>query len=765
MLKLVLGFFVLTFTFAAYTAETPWFSLFNGRDLTGWKIVAHSNPATAIVEDGEIVMRQRANTVEHTFVTSERKYGDFILELDVKDDPSFNSGILLRCADAPAAAKVRLNGYQVKIDNTPRAWTGGVFDDFGGDWKWLYDLKNDQRARAAFKLGEWAHVRIECLGPSIKIWFNGVPTCHLIDEKYREGYLAFKIHSIGNNAKAGQSAIRFKNINIITDQPQRFALPIDLVARRAFPMPDENDGDIQLPDGFRATVVADNLMAGRKGDSLRFLAVAPNGDIYAPSRKGGIFALRDADGDGKAEIVKEFGTGGGTGIAVRNGWLYYSSASAVFRTKLTANVLVPEGDPQLIAQLPDQRSHDANSFAFDPEGNLYVNVGSPQNVASTGDRKLGATGIDPTELQKQHGGIWRFKSDVLNQEQLKDGYRYATGLRHVLSLAWNPTKQAFFMVMMGRDQLNTIAPNYYSAVENAEAPAEEMHLLTEHGDVGWPSTYYDLRKKARMLAPEFGGDNVKQAEPGKYPDPLIAFPAHTAPMQMAFNQTQQFPNKYLKGAFIAFHGSWNRAPEPQRGYYVAFVPFGPDGMPLGDYEIFADGFSGRSSVNTPDQARFRPCGVAFGPDGTLYIGDSVKGRIWRITYTGERREKRTAPIVAESTPVEKIRSPSEIKNAVAYKTYCAVCHMENGSGVTGMQPPLMGSEILAGDSAQLLRVVIHGPAAVLPADRPKYSNLMPPMGFLSDDELAAAITHARTNFAPNAAPITVEQIGAAKLVK
>ena len=137
MLKLVLGFFVLTFTFAAYTAETPWFSLFNGRDLTGWKIVAHSNPATAIVEDGEIVMRQRANTVEHTFVTSERKYGDFILELDVKDDPSFNSGILLRCADAPAAAKVRLNGYQVKIDNTPRAWTGGVFDDFGGDWKWL----------------------------------------------------------------------------------------------------------------------------------------------------------------------------------------------------------------------------------------------------------------------------------------------------------------------------------------------------------------------------------------------------------------------------------------------------------------------------------------------------------------------------------------------------------------------------------------------------------------------------------------------------
>jgi glucose/arabinose dehydrogenase/mono/diheme cytochrome c family protein len=744
------------------SSTVPWVSLFNGLDLTGWKIVALNDPAPTVVEDGSMVLRQRANTTEHTFVTSEKKYSDFILELDVKDDPGFNSGILLRCADAPADAKVRLNGYQVKIDNTPRAWTGGVFDDFGGDWKWLFDLKDDARARAAFKLGEWAHVRIECFGPSIKVWVNGVPTSNLIDEKYREGYLAFKTHSTGKGSKAGQSAIRFKNIRILTEQPQRFAQPMDLVARRALPVPDENDGNIQLPDGFRATIVADNLMDGRKGDALRFLAIAPNGDVYAPTRKGGIFALRDGDGDGRAEIVKEFGAGGGTGVAVRNGWLYYSSASAVFRTKLSQDSLVPEGEPQLIAKLPEQNAHDAKAFAFDPEGNLFVDVGSPQNVASTGDRRLGAKGVDPTELQKEHGGIWRFKSDLPNQEQLRDGYRYASGLRHVLSLAWNPTRQAFFMVMMGRDQLSTVAPEFYNDVDNAEAPAEEMHLLREGGDVGWPSTYWDPRKKARMVAPEFGGDNKKQAEPGKYPDPVIAFPAHWAPMQMAFNSTQQFPNKYLDGAFIAFHGSWNRAPEPQRGYCIAFVPFGPDGMPVGTYEIFADGFAGRAEVKNPNEARFRPCGVAFGPDGTLYIGDSEKGRIWRVTYTGEHREKRTALTAVESAPAAKPLSAMEAKNALAYQTYCASCHMENGSGVAGMQPSLVGSEILAGDTAQLLRVVIQGPAAVLPADRPKFANIMPAMGFLTDAELSAALTHARTNFATNAPPITVEQVAVAK---
>jgi hypothetical protein len=223
------------------SGAAPWVSLFNGRDLTGWRIVALADPAPAVVEDGAMVLRQRLNTKEHTFVTSEREYGDFILELDLKDDPDFNSGILLRCVTAPADAAVRLNGYQVKIDNTPRAWTGGVFDDFGDSWTWLHDLADNARGRAAFKLGEWARFRIECNGSVIKVWVNGVPTCHLVDEKYRQGSIAFKIHSVGNNPKAIQNAIRLKNIRIITEQPGRYAQPMELPPRRAPTTPGKYD--------------------------------------------------------------------------------------------------------------------------------------------------------------------------------------------------------------------------------------------------------------------------------------------------------------------------------------------------------------------------------------------------------------------------------------------------------------------------------------------------------------------------------------------
>jgi hypothetical protein len=166
-------------------------------------------------------------------VTSVEKYGDFILELDAKDDSGFNTGILLRCADAPADATVRLNGYQVKVDPAPaRSWTGGIFDDYGANWKWLYDLKNDARARSAFKLGEWGHFRFECFGHSIKVWVNGVPTCHLIDGRYTNGYIAFKIHAVTDDPSIGIQALRLKKVRIITDHPEHYLQPIELDARR-----------------------------------------------------------------------------------------------------------------------------------------------------------------------------------------------------------------------------------------------------------------------------------------------------------------------------------------------------------------------------------------------------------------------------------------------------------------------------------------------------------------------------------------------------
>ncbi len=222
-------------------AAAPWVSLFNGQDYTGWKLVGPANLASAEIEDGAMMLRQRTNTVEHTFVTSTEKYGDFILELDLKDDPGFNSGILLRCLEATADAKVRLNGYQVKVDNTARAWTGGVFDDFGDSWRWLHDLADNEAGRAAFKLGEWAHFRIECIGDTIKVWVNGVPTSHLVDEKYRQGKIAFKIHSLGDRPNDTRNAIRLKNIRIITAQPERYTQTMELPVRRAPAAPGKFD--------------------------------------------------------------------------------------------------------------------------------------------------------------------------------------------------------------------------------------------------------------------------------------------------------------------------------------------------------------------------------------------------------------------------------------------------------------------------------------------------------------------------------------------
>jgi len=207
--------------------EAHWQPLFNGRDLSGWTI--KGDKGKAWVQDGEIVCQRTTGTTEHTFVCTEAKYGDFILEADCKLDGDFHSGFLLRCVDAPATAKVRLLGYQVKIDPTARQWTGGVFDDFGANWTWMYTLANNAPARAAFKMNAWNHFRMEAIGPSIKVWVNGVPATNLINTKYTRGYIALKIHALSPKyASLENVLIHFKNIRILTDDPARFATAMDI---------------------------------------------------------------------------------------------------------------------------------------------------------------------------------------------------------------------------------------------------------------------------------------------------------------------------------------------------------------------------------------------------------------------------------------------------------------------------------------------------------------------------------------------------------
>ncbi len=395
---------------------------------------------------------------------------------------------------------------------------------------------------------------------------------------------------------------------------------------------DPDNGGITLPEGFCALVVADNI--GR----ARHLVVRNNGDIYVALRRlqngHGIAALRDTSGDGRADIIAYFGEVPGTGIDIRDGYLYFAPDTALLRYRLVEGELLPQEPPELVVGgLPERRQHAAKPFAFDEAGYVYINIGAPSNACQSRDRQRGVPGMDPCPLLERYGGIWRFRADVLGQRQ-DDGLRYATGIRNAVAIAWNPFAAALYVVQHGRDQLNTLWPEYFDAEDNANLPAEEFFRVDEGDDFGWPYCYYDPIQNKKVLAPEYGGDGRTVGRCAQFEDPIVAYPAHWAPNDLIFYDGTQFPERYRGGAFIAFHGSWNRAPLPQAGYNVVFQPMNPDGTPAGDWEVFADGFAGTDQIRSTGDAKHRPMGLAIGPDGSLYISDSVRGRIWRVIYRG-----------------------------------------------------------------------------------------------------------------------------------
>lgn len=413
----------------------------------------------------------------------------------------------------------------------------------------------------------------------------------------------------------------------------------DRTGTAAVPQCEADNGGITLPDGFCALIFADAELEGRA--RLRHIAVGPDGDVYVavqgsrdaetPSERGGILALRDTTGDGRSDVSAWFGPEGGTGIETRDGHLYFATNSAVLRYALDGELEPAAGPDTLVLGLPDQHSHTAKSIAFGDGGALYVNIGSPTNACQPigRDRERGLRGEDPCPQLETRAGVWRFSAEAAGQRQ-ESGERWATGIRNAVAIAWNPADRALYAVQHGRDQLD-LWPGF-DAEDNAERPAEELQRLTRGDDFGWPYCYYDTRLNRRVLAPEYGGDGQEVGRCADAEDPLTAFPGHWAPNDLIFYSGEQFPERYRGGAFIAFHGSWNRAPLPQAGYRVVFVPFGPGG-PAGEWDTFADGFAG-GEVASPGDADRRPMGLAEAPDGSLYITDSANGRIWRVVYTG-----------------------------------------------------------------------------------------------------------------------------------
>lgn len=403
---------------------------------------------------------------------------------------------------------------------------------------------------------------------------------------------------------------------------------------------DPDDGGITLPDGFCASLVVDSI------GPARHIAIAPNGDIYVKTRteQGGIAALRDTTGDYKADIIEHFsdmtpmrnGILWETGMAVHNGYIWASNTEAVYRWPMPDDgELVPEGNPEIIVSgFPEQQSHDSKSITFDDNGYLYVNVGAPSNACQQQPRTPGSMGEEPCSQLERQAGIWRFSANTLDQTQLEDGVHYATGIRNVVGLDWNSSDNALYVAQHGRDQLNQLWPDLYTQEDNAELPAEEIFRLTEGANAGWPYCFYDQRLGHKVLAPEYGGDGEEVGRCSEYLDPVTAFPGHWAPNALLFYTGEHFPVRYQGGAFVAFHGSWNRAPLPQQGYKVSFIPF-EDGGLSSDYETFADGFAGTDSISGPGEAEHRPMGLAMAPDGALYISDSKIGRIWRVVYSGD----------------------------------------------------------------------------------------------------------------------------------
>ncbi|HMQ63298.1 MAG TPA: PQQ-dependent sugar dehydrogenase [Flavilitoribacter sp.] len=374
--------------------------------------------------------------------------------------------------------------------------------------------------------------------------------------------------------------------------------------------------------------------------------------------------------------------------------------------------------------------------------------------------------LDSISPDAQLGMAWTLASrtgglaPVVNE----DGTPYGIGIRNTVGLTWDPDVDKLFAVQHGRDDLHRFWPELYTPEQSRDMPAEEFLMVEEGDNFGWPYCYYDQFQGKKMLCPEYGGDGKTQGRCEGIKSPLVAFPGHWAPNDVLIYKGNMFPEKYKNGAFIAFHGSWNRLNFEQAGFLVAFVPM-KDGKPTGDYEIFANGFPGPQQIVSTGDATYRPCGLAEGPDGSLYVADSQKGRVWRICYYGEGSGITSKPVEHLTADAGNAAGGSNLTGAMAlgktvYDQYCKVCHMANGRGVPNLNPPLKGTDWVLGEKPRLINVVLQGLNAPIEINGEKFQNAMAPHAFLSDEQIAGVLTFIRGSFDNNAGEVTAEEVAA-----
>src|ERR1700720_1091148 len=541
----------------------------------------------------------------------------------------------------------------------------------------------------------------------------------------------------------------------------------------------DNSG-LKLPAGFCATVFADGI------GHARHMVVAPSGVLYVntwsgryygndtPPAGGFLVALQDTHGAGKADVIERFGEtvqnggAGGTGIGIYKGSIYAEINDRIVRYSLPPGSIVPSGPAEtIVSGLPLGGDHPMHPFIIDAEGSMYVDVATATNSCQLKNPTLKSPGAQPCTELETRGGVWRYDASKTNQA-FSPAQRFATGIRNAEGFAIDSSGRVF-ATQHGRDQLRANWPDFYAPDQEATLPSEELLLLKAKGDYGWPECYHDPFVQKLILAPEYGGDGKTIGVCGNKIGAVAAFPAHWAPNAMVRYDGKQFPARYRDGVFIAFHGSWDRAPYPQGGYNVIYQPLGGD-RASGQCEVFADGFAG--AVKSPAKAEHRPSGLAVGPDGALYVSDDVRGRIYRVVYRGGSEggaanvtacPSATAPA---GSPVEAAAKPPEgthpnagaaalpvpggasremlelgqrIYRGEVGGAACTGCHGEAGEG-SPLGPPLTGKKWLWSDGsyAGIKRTITEG------VSQPKeYRSPMPPMGGaqLTPDQVSAVAAY------------------------
>jgi glucose/arabinose dehydrogenase len=353
------------------------------------------------------------------------------------------------------------------------------------------------------------------------------------------------------------------------------------------PFDDARLARLKVPTGFAVSVFARDL------EHPRMLAVDGDGAVYVTRPNEGDVVVLRPDDDGKlVRSTLVSGLPGVHGIALRGREVFLATPQRVVAVSLDA----PAAAPRLVLDgLPDGAQHPNRSIAFGPDGALYVSVGSSCNAC--------------VETNPEHATLLRADAESGKRST------WATGLRNTIGFDWHPKSGALFGMDHGTDWLGD------------DTPPEELNEIREGKDYGWPFCFADRRINPNMDEPkgraaERADTKAKYCE--KSEPPALGTTAHAAPIAMLFYDGKSFPEAYQSAAFVALHGSWNRA--PASGFGVAAIHFEGD-RPV-RFEEFLTGF-----LLEDGTTQFgRPAGLAVAPDGALLVSDDANGVIYRVSY-------------------------------------------------------------------------------------------------------------------------------------